>query len=72
MSSGRFSEQFSEHSRGHCEQERRQGSARMLMADRRTRMGCMIVSDDDEDLTSYTPPAARDVVLHGFVSDLIS
>jgi hypothetical protein len=54
MSSGRFSEQFSEHSRGHCEQERRQGSARMLMADRRTRMGCMIVSDDDEDLTSYT------------------
>jgi hypothetical protein len=32
----------------------------------------MIVSDDDEDLTSYTPPAARDVVLHGFVSDLIS
>jgi len=27
----------SANSRGHCEQERRQGSARMLMADRRTR-----------------------------------
>jgi len=31
MSSGRLSEQFSEHDRGHCERERRQGSARMLM-----------------------------------------
>jgi hypothetical protein len=33
-------------------------------------MGCMIVSDDDEDLASYT--LQRAVVLHGFVSDLIS
>ena len=72
MSNGRFSEQFSEHSRGHCEQERRQGSARMLMADRRTRMGCMIVTDDDEDLTAYTLQPHRDLVLHGFFSDLIS
>jgi hypothetical protein len=54
MSSGRFSEQFSEHSRGHCEHKHRQGSARMLMAGRGSRMGCVIVSDDDEDLTSYT------------------
>jgi hypothetical protein len=52
MSSGRSSEQFSEHNRGHCEQERRLGSARMLGRSP-ARMRCMIVFDD-EDLVSYS------------------